>query len=56
MDGLLFRIISPGGWCSGRDLNPGSPARKAGMLGRTTPPEHGLPVCGVGHLYFFPGG
>ena len=26
------------------------------MLGRTTPPEHGLPVCGVGHLYFFPEG
>ena|GEM_PF-4278727 len=27
-------------WCSGRDLNPGSTARKADMLDRTTPPEH----------------
>lgn len=28
------------GQCSGRDSNPGSTARKADMLDRTTPPEH----------------
>ena len=29
-------------WCSGRDLNPRSAARKAAMLDRATPPEPSL--------------
>ena len=45
--GILFKITQAHAgasktWCSRRDLNPGSPARKAGMLGRATPQEQYL--------------